>query len=144
MRAVDIIIKKRNGFRLTDEEISFFVDGFTRGEIPDYQAAAWAMAVFFKGMEPAETVALTMAMVLPVSLAQTADPAPAKRRPPEQQAYPTLEEAATALLGLGIADAKAGNVLLSAIVRSTAKGAEILARSPAVAAPRRHSQEARL
>ncbi len=63
MRAVDIIIKKRNGLRLTDAEINFFVEGFTRGEIPDYQAAAWAMAVFFKGMEPAETVALTMAMV---------------------------------------------------------------------------------
>lgn len=47
----------------------------------------------------AGVVALMLAMVLPVSLAETADPAPAKRRPPEQQVYPTLEEAATALLG---------------------------------------------
>jgi pyrimidine-nucleoside phosphorylase len=63
MRAVDIIIKKRNGFRLSEAEISFFIEGFTKGEIPDYQAAAFAMAVYFRGMEPAETVALTMAMV---------------------------------------------------------------------------------
>ena len=45
MRAVDLIIKKRDGQELTEEEILFFVRGFTSGEIPDYQAAAWAMAV---------------------------------------------------------------------------------------------------
>lgn len=63
MRAVDIIIKKRSGQRLSEEEIGFFINGFTRGEIPDYQAAAFAMAVFFQGMDTAETVSLTMAMV---------------------------------------------------------------------------------
>ncbi len=63
MRAVDIIIKKRNGNRLSETEIGYFVDGFTRGEIPDYQAAAFVMAVFFRGMEAEETVALTEAMV---------------------------------------------------------------------------------
>ncbi|MDB5081437.1 MAG: pyrimidine-nucleoside phosphorylase [Chloroflexi bacterium] len=63
MRAVDVIIKKRGGEPLTDAEISFFIEGFNRGEIPDYQAAAFAMAVFFKGMEPAETVSLTQAIV---------------------------------------------------------------------------------
>ena len=63
MRAVDVIIKKRGGQALSDAEISFFIDGFNRGEIPDYQAAAFAMAVFFQGMEPAETVALTQALV---------------------------------------------------------------------------------
>ncbi len=63
MRAVDVIIKKRGGQSLSDAEISFFIEGFNRGEIPDYQAAAFAMAVFFQGMEPAETVALTQAMV---------------------------------------------------------------------------------
>ena len=45
MRAVDIIIKKRDKGELSTEEIQFFVTGYTRGEIPDYQAASWAMAV---------------------------------------------------------------------------------------------------
>lgn len=50
MRAVNIITKKRDGGELSREEIAFFLEGFTRGEIPDYQAAAWAMAVLFRGM----------------------------------------------------------------------------------------------
>lgn len=62
MRAVDIIAKKRDGLPLSQEEIEFFVQGFTRGEIPDYQAAAWLMAVYLRGMDEAETVALTLAM----------------------------------------------------------------------------------
>ncbi len=62
MRAVDIITKKRDGEILSREEIEFFIQGFTRGEIPDYQAAAWAMAVYWRGMTNAETVALTLAM----------------------------------------------------------------------------------
>jgi pyrimidine-nucleoside phosphorylase len=63
MRAVDIIIKKRDGGELTKEEIEFFVQGFTNGSIPDYQASAWTMAVLLKGMSPQETTDLTMAMV---------------------------------------------------------------------------------
>jgi len=63
MRAVDVIQRKRDGAELGAEEIGFFVDGYTRGEIPDYQASALAMAVFFKGMTPKETVALTSAMM---------------------------------------------------------------------------------
>jgi pyrimidine-nucleoside phosphorylase len=63
LRAVDIIIKKRNGAELSDQEISFFVENFNNGVIPDYQAAAFCMAIFFKGMTDAETVALTMALV---------------------------------------------------------------------------------
>lgn len=63
LRAIDIIIKKRNGNELSTAEIDFFVQGFNKGEIPDYQAAAFCMAVFFKGMSDAETVALTMALV---------------------------------------------------------------------------------
>lgn len=62
MRAVDIIVKKRDGHALTREEIDFFIQGFTRGEITDYQAAAWAMAVYLRGMTNAETTALTLAM----------------------------------------------------------------------------------
>ena len=62
MRAVDIIAKKRDGLPLSREEIEFFVQGYTRGEIPDYQAAAWLMAVYLRGMDEAETVALTLAM----------------------------------------------------------------------------------
>jgi len=63
MRAVDIILKKRGGGELSREEISFFIDGYTRSDIPDYQASALAMAVFFRGMTPAETVALTESMM---------------------------------------------------------------------------------
>lgn len=62
MNAVDLIIKKRDGFELSREEIEFFVAGFTRGEIPDYQAAAWAMAVLLRGMTDRETTDLTLAM----------------------------------------------------------------------------------
>ena len=63
MRAVDVILRKRGGGELTPDEIAFFVEGYTRGTIPDYQASALAMAVFFQGMTAAETVALTEAMM---------------------------------------------------------------------------------
>ncbi len=62
MRAVDIIIKKRDKLELTKEEIEFFISGYTKGDIPDYQAAAWAMAVLLNGMTPRETTDLTLAM----------------------------------------------------------------------------------
>ena len=64
MRATDIIIKKRDHAELTQEEINFFVQGFVKGEIPDYQVSAWAMAVLLNGMTPRETTDLTLAMVL--------------------------------------------------------------------------------
>jgi pyrimidine-nucleoside phosphorylase len=63
MRAVDVIQRKRDGHELTRDEIAFFVEGYTRGEVPDYQASALAMAVFFKGMTSSETVALTESMM---------------------------------------------------------------------------------
>ncbi|MFD2611950.1 pyrimidine-nucleoside phosphorylase [Paenibacillus gansuensis] len=62
MRTVDIIQKKRDGLELTTEEIRFLIEGYTDGSIPDYQMSAWAMAVFFKGMNARETADLTMAM----------------------------------------------------------------------------------
>ncbi len=62
MRIIDIIEKKRDGGELSTEEINFFIDGYTRGSIPDYQAAAWCMAVFLRGMTARETADLTLAM----------------------------------------------------------------------------------
>ena len=62
MRAVDIIIKKRDRQELSKEEIQFFIQGFATGEIPDYQASAWAMAVLLNGMTARETTDLTLAM----------------------------------------------------------------------------------
>jgi pyrimidine-nucleoside phosphorylase len=63
MRMVDLIEKKRDGKELSKQEINFIIQGYTKGEIPDYQMSALAMAIFFKGMTPAETANLTMAMV---------------------------------------------------------------------------------
>ncbi len=63
MRMYDVILKKRKGLELTKEEIEFFVQGYTNGEIPDYQASALLMAIFFNKMNKRETTDLTMAMV---------------------------------------------------------------------------------
>lgn len=63
MRAVDIITKKRDRGELTKAEIDFFVRGYANGDIPDYQASAWAMAVLLNGMTPQETTDLTLAIV---------------------------------------------------------------------------------
>ena len=63
MRAVDIIVRKRDGAELTAEQIEFFIEGYAKGAIPDYQAAAWAMAIYFQGMSDAEATALTLAML---------------------------------------------------------------------------------
>ena len=50
MRMYDIIAKKRDGFRLSEEEINFFINGYTNEEIPDYQISALLMAIYFQGM----------------------------------------------------------------------------------------------
>lgn len=62
MRATDIIEKKRDGGELSTGEIRWFIESYTKGEIPDYQAAAWLMAVFLRGMSRRETLDLTTAM----------------------------------------------------------------------------------
>lgn len=62
MRMYDIIHKKRNGGELSEEEIRFFIEGYTDESIPDYQAAALCMAVYFRGMTPKESSILTLAM----------------------------------------------------------------------------------
>ncbi|MBW7460541.1 pyrimidine-nucleoside phosphorylase, partial [Paenibacillus sepulcri] len=62
MRTVDLIRKKRGGGSLTAGELSFLIEGYCQGDIPDYQMSAWAMAVFFRGMTAEETAELTLAM----------------------------------------------------------------------------------
>ena len=62
MRMYDIIMKKRNGGELSKEEIRFFIEGYTHGEIPDYQVSALMMAIYFQRMTESETYELTMAM----------------------------------------------------------------------------------
>lgn len=63
MRMQDIIHNKKHGMELSAEEIDFFIQGYTSGEIPDYQASALLMAIWFKGMTEAETSNLTKSMV---------------------------------------------------------------------------------
>ncbi|ANS73447.1 thymidine phosphorylase [Paenibacillus yonginensis] len=63
MRMVDLIEKKRDGGELLTEEINYIIQGYTRGEIPDYQVSALAMAIFFQDMNERERADLTMAMV---------------------------------------------------------------------------------
>ena len=62
MRMYDIIMKKRNGFELSEEEIRFFIEGYTKGEIPDYQVSSLMMAIYFRKMTEKETLILTQAM----------------------------------------------------------------------------------
>ena len=59
----DIIEKKKNGLKLTQEELNFFIDGYVKGDIPDYQVSALLMAIVLKGMDDEETAALTTAML---------------------------------------------------------------------------------
>ncbi|MCH1624825.1 pyrimidine-nucleoside phosphorylase [Fredinandcohnia quinoae] len=63
MRMVDLIEKKRDGQALTNEEVCFVIDGYTKGNIPDYQMSAFTMAVYFNGMTKQERADFTMAMV---------------------------------------------------------------------------------
>ncbi|MDD6182445.1 MAG: thymidine phosphorylase, partial [Lachnospiraceae bacterium] len=62
MRMYDLILKKKQGKELTKEEIYYMIEGFTKGDIPDYQMSAMTMAICFQGMSKRETVDLTLAM----------------------------------------------------------------------------------
>jgi len=64
MRMVDLIAKKRDGQALSKTEINFIIEGYTKGDIPDYQMSAWSMAVYFQGMDMEEVSHLTIAMAL--------------------------------------------------------------------------------
>src|SRR3954463_13311175 len=63
MRTVDLIHRKRDGEELSPEEIAFLVDGYTRGDIPDYQMSAFLMATFYSGMTDREVSSLTDVMI---------------------------------------------------------------------------------
>lgn len=63
MQMTDLIVKKRDGGELSQQEIQFMIDGYTRGQIPDYQMSAMCMAILLRGMTDQETLDLTMAMV---------------------------------------------------------------------------------
>ena len=63
MRTVELVERKRDGGRLSNDEIAFLVDGYTKGDVPDYQMAAFCMAVVWRGMDARETADLTAAMV---------------------------------------------------------------------------------
>lgn len=63
MLMTDVIVKKRDGLKLSAEEIEFVVNGYTKGEIPDYQMSALLMAILLRGMDSEETLELTMAMM---------------------------------------------------------------------------------
>mgnify|MGYP001000650023 CR=1 FL=1 len=63
LRAVDIIIKKRDGFTLTNEEIHFIINGYVKGDIPDYQMSSLLMAIYYNGLNKQEQAAFTMEML---------------------------------------------------------------------------------
>ena len=76
MRAVDLIIKKRDGGALTSEEIAWLIEHYTSGDVPDYQMAAWAMAVVLRGMDDRETADLTLAIARSGDMLDLHDVAP--------------------------------------------------------------------
>ena len=76
MRIVDIITHKRDGLALSQDEIEFFIRGYVAGDVPDYQAAAWLMAIFFQGMTAEETTWLTRAMAFSGATLDLHDVAP--------------------------------------------------------------------
>jgi pyrimidine-nucleoside phosphorylase len=76
MRAVDLIARKRDGGALSTDEIAWLIAGYTRGDVPDYQMAAWAMAVLWRGMNLRETTDLTLAMARSGQMLDLRDVAP--------------------------------------------------------------------
>jgi pyrimidine-nucleoside phosphorylase len=76
MRAVDLIARKRDGGTLSTAEIEWLINGYAHGDIPDYQMAAWAMAVLWRGMDLRETTDLTLAMAQSGTILDLSDIAP--------------------------------------------------------------------
>ena len=76
MNAIDIIARKRDGYALTASEIDFFIQGYTTGDIPDYQAAAWCMAVLLRGMTSEEVTELTLSIARSGQMLDLSDVAP--------------------------------------------------------------------
>ena len=76
MHAIDVIARKRDGAELSREEIDFFIQGYTQADIPDYQAAAWLMAIYLNGMSDRETLDLTLAMAYSGDVLDLKDIAP--------------------------------------------------------------------
>ena len=66
MNMVDIIQKKKDGKKLSKDEIRWFIDGYVAGDIPDYQASALLMAIYFQGLDEEETFYLTDSMILEI------------------------------------------------------------------------------
>ena len=63
MRMIDLIEKKRDGYKLTKDEIDFIIQGYTKGEIPDYQVSAFLMATYLKGMDDEEATNMAISML---------------------------------------------------------------------------------
>lgn len=77
MNVADLIAQKRDGHALAQQDIESLIQGFTSGDVPDYQMSAFAMAVFFKGMTPQETTWLTQSMIASGQTLQWPSPKPA-------------------------------------------------------------------
>ena len=97
MNTVQLIKKKRDGGSLSQEELRFLIEGFTKGEIPDYQMSAFLMAVYFRGMTADESKELVSLMV---NSGKTVDLSRLEQPPPRPGASKRLEDVGILTAGL--------------------------------------------